>query len=48
VVEIRDRYAVGGITQDELGRIYGVARNTISSIVTHTSWKEGSITAVAT
>jgi uncharacterized C2H2 Zn-finger protein len=39
VVEIRRRYAVGGITQLELAREYGVARPTISHVVAGRHWR---------
>ena len=38
VVEIRHRYIVGGITQQELGDKYGVTRPNIGYIVNRKSW----------
>lgn len=38
VLAIRDRYAAGGVTQRTLGREFGVARNTVSQIITGKTW----------
>lgn len=38
VLEIRKRYAEGGITQVALGREYGVDSRTISQVVTRRNW----------
>lgn len=38
VVEIRKRYKSGGVTQKQLGELYGVARRTICHVVNDT-WK---------
>lgn len=38
IAQIRDLYAEGNITQDELGERYGVTRNTISQIITGRHW----------
>ncbi|WP_051005656.1 helix-turn-helix domain-containing protein [Halobacillus halophilus] len=39
VKEIRKRYAKGGITQKELGEIYGVSTFPISTVVNRKGWK---------
>lgn len=39
VVEIRLRYAAGGVTQRELGREYGIHRAVVSLIVRRKRWK---------
>lgn len=39
VAEIRARYAQGGISQRQLGELYGVSRSTICNIVMNTAWK---------
>jgi DNA-binding XRE family transcriptional regulator len=39
VVEIRERYAIGGITQRELGEEFGVDRRTVTQVVTGANWK---------
>lgn len=39
VIEIRRRYAIGGITQQELSFEYGVWVRTITAIVQRKSWK---------
>ena len=39
VLEIRQRYAVGGVLQRELGVRYGVDQRTISTIVTGVAWQ---------
>lgn len=38
VLEIRGRYALGGITQTELGRQYGVSQDMVSLIVLRKCW----------
>ena len=38
VIEIRRRYADGGVTQQELGDEFGVARRTISDIIRREIW----------
>ena len=38
VLEIRKRYDLGGITQKELGRLYGVGQDQVSRIVTGKRW----------
>ena len=40
VIEIRHRYAAGGITDLELGLMYGVARKTISNVVSGVSYRK--------
>jgi len=40
VAEIRRRYATGLITQDALGREYGVSQATISEIVNYETWTQ--------
>ncbi len=40
VVAIRERYALGGISQSRLGAEYGVTQNTISRIVLRQGWVE--------
>lgn len=39
VLEIRQRYAGGGLSYGDLGREYGVATGTIPGIVKRTRWK---------
>lgn len=39
VREIRQIYAAGGITQDELGAQYGISSSVISRIITRKIWK---------
>lgn len=39
VLEIRKRYAAGGITQKQLAKEYGIKRETVTSIVNRRSWK---------
>ncbi len=39
VSEIRKMYATGGITQREIGEIYGLKQNTISTIVNKVNWR---------
>ena len=39
VIEIRRRYAEGGVTQEQLGRLYGVHRMSICDIVNRVKWK---------
>ena len=39
VVEIRRRYAAGGIKQRELGTIYGLSQISVSNIVRRKTWK---------
>lgn len=39
VKEIREKYATGNYTQDELGRLYYVVRTQISRIVNYKEWK---------
>ncbi len=36
---IRLRYAEGGITQLELGRLYGVTQSVISKVILYQLWK---------
>lgn len=38
--EIRERYALGGVTQQELATEYGVARSNISLIFHYRTWKK--------
>lgn len=38
-VEIRRRYAAGGVFQRELGREYGVSRNTIAALTQGRTWR---------
>lgn len=38
VIEIRARYALGGITQKRLSEIYGVGHGCIESVITRRSW----------
>jgi len=38
VIEIRARYAAGGITQQKLADEYGVSQGIISDIINRTSW----------
>lgn len=38
VLEIRARYAAGGITQAEIGKTYGVTKGAIKSVVNRTTW----------
>lgn len=38
VQELRRRYAAGGVTQEELGREYGINQRTVSRIVRRTAW----------
>lgn len=38
VLAIRRRYALGGITQKQLGSEYGVAQRTVSGIIRHSRW----------
>jgi len=40
VREMRERYALGGVTQDALGREYGVVQSGVSFIVRDRAWKE--------
>lgn len=40
VVEIRDRYAAGGLTQQALAREYGVARQCVASVVRSRTWRD--------
>lgn len=40
VINIRERYVSGLITQEKLAKEYGVSRSTISSIVTYKRWKD--------
>jgi hypothetical protein len=40
VREIRERYAMGGTTQDELALMYKVCRANISFIISNKRWKE--------
>lgn len=37
---IRLRFALGGVTHTDLARQYGVARRTISDVISHACWKE--------
>jgi len=39
VREIRSRYAVGGIMQKELAKIYGITQSNVSVIVLRRTWK---------
>jgi hypothetical protein len=39
VLEIRQRYALGGISQRALGELYGVAQWTVGLIVNHKHWR---------
>ena len=39
VSEIRELYARGGITHQKLADIYGVGRQTITSVIRHINWK---------
>ena len=39
VIEIRRRYAEGGVTQRQLGRLYGVSQPHICGIVNRVKWK---------
>lgn len=39
VLEIRNRYAQGNITQEQLAFEYGVAPSTIERLINHKSWK---------
>jgi hypothetical protein len=39
VIEIRARYAAGGITKPQLGAEYGVSKHTITDIVLRRSWR---------
>ena len=38
VIEMRERYAAGGVTYAELGRIYGVTRVTVWGIIKRKRW----------
>ena len=40
VREIRRRYAAGGITQDALGKEYGLKQNSIHDIVARKKWPD--------
>jgi DNA-binding XRE family transcriptional regulator/predicted GIY-YIG superfamily endonuclease len=40
VISIRETYAIGNITQEELAKKYGVSRENISAIVRGKSWPE--------
>ena len=40
VAAIRRRYGLGGVTQSALGHEYGVARSTISQIISGQRWRE--------
>src|ERR1700747_44240 len=37
--EIRDRYAAGGVSQEQLGREYGVAQATVSYVCRRLRWR---------
>ena len=39
VIEMRQKFASGLYTQDELASSYGLAKKTVSSILNHRSWK---------
>lgn len=39
VSEIREQYATGEFSQEQLGRLFGVKQVTISAIVRHRSWR---------
>jgi hypothetical protein len=39
VIEIRERYAAGNITQHELGNEYGISKQTIGEIIRREIWK---------
>jgi hypothetical protein len=38
VIEIRNRYAQGGISHRELAKMYGVAHTTTINVVNHRTW----------
>ena len=38
-LEIRRRYSAGGVTQKELGTVFGLKQPQISEIIRKTSWK---------
>lgn len=40
VVEIRQRYALGGIRQKDLAKEFGVGRSTVSEIVNQRLWRQ--------
>lgn len=40
IINIRNIYALGGITQKEIGEIYGVGNKVISKITSGSRWKE--------
>ncbi len=39
-IEIRERYAMPGVTQTQLAQDYGVSVNTIRSVINYTSWRD--------
>lgn len=43
VKEIRQRYAAGDVTQDELGKQFGVSGTNIHHIVARKSWQRGAV-----
>lgn len=48
IAAIRDRYAVGGVSQRALGRVYGVDQTTISCVVRGRTWTHVGADARAT
>lgn len=46
VVEIRERYKNGGISQRALGEVYGVGQDTISRVVNEKTWSKPMCEAV--
>ena len=42
-IDIRRRYAAGGITQENLGEEYGVSGGAVNNIVNHRTWKENNV-----
>lgn len=40
VMKIRDRYALGGITQKALGERYGITTSTVSRMLHYKTWRD--------